>query len=73
MGAIVSRLANSPFNQGLKRAMKRSYFTLGNIWFKYAHPLVHYSLVPGIIAYGLYQANELTLNPLELLNKVFVP
>jgi len=42
-------------------------------WHKYGHTALHYSLVPGIFAYGLYQAGELTLDPIALATKILIP
>lgn len=56
-----------------KKAYSQSLRAASNIWTKYGHTAVHYSIVPGIFAYGLYQAGELTLDPIGILTKILVP
>ena len=56
-----------------KKACEQSLRAASNLWGKYGHSAVHYSIVPGIFAYGLYQAGELTLDPVGILTKILVP
>ncbi len=46
---------------------------LRSFWSNYGHPAFHYSLIPGIFAFGLYQAGQLSMNPLVLAENIFVP
>eukprot|EP00450_Noctiluca_scintillans_P004787 CAMPEP_0194503790 /NCGR_PEP_ID=MMETSP0253-20130528/28580_1 /TAXON_ID=2966 /ORGANISM="Noctiluca scintillans" /LENGTH=66 /DNA_ID=CAMNT_0039346111 /DNA_START=51 /DNA_END=251 /DNA_ORIENTATION=+ len=39
---------------------------------KWGHSIFHYSMVPGVFAYGLWYAGEFTLNPVVLFQKVLM-
>ncbi|KAF4676585.1 hypothetical protein FOL46_000047 [Perkinsus olseni] len=41
-----------------------------DIWTNGGHQAFHYTVIPAIFAYGLYQGNEFTLNPVELFKKI---
>ncbi|EEQ99670.1 hypothetical protein Pmar_PMAR010934 [Perkinsus marinus ATCC 50983] len=41
-----------------------------DMWTKGGHRAFHYTVIPAIFAYGLYQADELTLNPIDLFKKI---
>jgi hypothetical protein len=43
-----------------------------NGWLDSLHTVGHYSIIPAIYLFGLWHSNELTLNPLELFEKILV-
>ena len=56
-----------------KKAATQGMRSLSQLWSRYGHAAFHYSFIPCIFAYGLYQAGELALDPIVLFNKIIVP
>jgi uncharacterized membrane protein len=57
----------------MKKQAVQTMRAMASVWNKYGHAAAHYSIVPAIFAYGLYQAGELTFDPISLATKIFVP
>jgi hypothetical protein len=49
-------------------AMKRA----AQAWDAWGHAVFHYSLVPGVFAFGLWYSGEFTMNPVTLFSKIFL-
>jgi len=66
-------MLQSPAYVQTKKVCTNGLRSVMTFWHKYGHTALHYSLVPGIFAYGLYQAGELTLDPIALATKILIP
>ncbi|CAE7896350.1 unnamed protein product [Symbiodinium necroappetens] len=49
-----------------------AYGRAAQAWNAWGHAVFHYSMVPGIFAYGLWYSGEFTLDPMTLFFKIIL-
>eukprot|EP00442_Polarella_glacialis_P023726 CAMPEP_0115086082 /NCGR_PEP_ID=MMETSP0227-20121206/22351_1 /TAXON_ID=89957 /ORGANISM="Polarella glacialis, Strain CCMP 1383" /LENGTH=73 /DNA_ID=CAMNT_0002475427 /DNA_START=72 /DNA_END=293 /DNA_ORIENTATION=- len=72
MGAVTSTMQDEEAQKRVQLKVMVASMRLSQFWETYGHAVYHYSLVPGVFAYGLWYSGEFTFNPATLFAKILL-